>query len=92
MGTAYSTSGVAMSWQNPVPMRVKASSIDYSALELADFVTASTAITSATADGNSTTNYSLSIIGVAGTPLTQYRNYAVRGTSSSGYIGFSAEL
>ncbi len=92
MGTAYNTSGVIMSWQNPVPMRVKASSIDYSALELADFVNAGQAVTSASADGNSTPSNSLSVIGVSGTPLTQYRNYAVRSSSSSGYVGFSAEL
>ena len=92
MGTAYNTSGVIMSWQNPVPMRVKASSIDYSALEVIDFVNAGQAITSATADANSTPSNSVSVIGVAGTPLTQYRNYAVRGTSASGYVGFSAEL
>jgi hypothetical protein len=92
MGTAYNTSGVIMSWQNPVPMRVKASSIDYSALELADFVNAGVGVTSASADGNSTPSNSMSVIGVSGTPLTQYRNYAVRSSSSSGYVGFSAEL
>jgi hypothetical protein len=92
MGTAYNTSGVIMSWQNPVPMRVKASSIDYSALEVADFVNAGVGITSASADGNSTPSNSMSVIGVSGTPLTQYRNYAVRSSSSSGYVGFSAEL
>jgi len=91
MNTAYNTSGVVAIWKSPVTMRTKPSSIDYANLQLMDWVTATT-ITSATADANATPEFAVSVIGVSGTPLTQFRPYAIRGTSSSGYVGFSAEL
>jgi hypothetical protein len=91
MNTAYNTSGVVAIWKSPVTMRTKPSSIDYANLQLMDWVTATT-ITSATADANATPEFAVSVIGVSGTPLTQFRPYAIRGTSSSGYVGFSAEF
>jgi hypothetical protein len=91
LNSAYANNGVVAVIPNPVTMRVKASSLDSASVEVTDWITA-TASNSVTVDGNSTPSFSVAIVGVAGTPLTQYRPYTLRANASTGYIGFSAEL
>ena len=74
-------------------MRVKASSFIYSNVEISDFVNAPTTISSGASLRNARSIYITSIlVSASGSPLTQFRSYALRGNGSTGYIGVSAEL
>ena len=75
----------------PVPMRVPPTSIDFSTLALADTVNAAVSLTGiATADpGRLGTSVQASV----SSGLTVYRIYQlITNNSTSGYLGFSAEL
>lgn len=87
---ANSTTGVFCIVQHPVQFRTAPTAIDYSLLGIADGVNA--IITpSSYAINNAGINYSVIAIGATG--LTQYRNYfLIANSSTSAYLGFSAEL
>jgi hypothetical protein len=74
----------------PVAMRVAPTSFEFSALHLTDGVNAGITVAALAAYGNSPTTTSYYYDGTSG--LTQYRNYKIDTSSSSGYLGFSAEL
>jgi hypothetical protein len=75
--------------QNPVPMRVKPTSFDFSTLGIYDQVTLITATNAAIDEAGILTN-NLNISVASG--VTQYRPYVLYLGSASGYLGFSAEL
>jgi hypothetical protein len=92
IGMAYSTTNTVFPIKHPVTMRVAATSVDYSTLQLTDFVT-STAVTSITLSGAMNNPTNAAIVPVVASGLTQYRPYELRGANSaSAYLGFSAEL
>ena len=75
---------------NPVPMRVNATSVDYSTLTLYDQVNLVT-VTGLTIETAGTLTNNLNVTVASG--LTQYRPYMLlSNNSTSGYLGFSAEL
>jgi hypothetical protein len=78
---------------NPVPMRVAATSMDINAMNLADGanaqITGATFALDGTAAGNNLTN-SINVSKAAS--FETYRPYVMRGSGSTSYIGFSAEL
>lgn len=74
----------------PVSMRIAPTSAEFSALTATDGATAGSAVAALAAYGNSTTTATYYFDCTSG--LTQYRNYKIETSSSSGYIGFSAEL
>jgi hypothetical protein len=88
-GVAYATNGAQLQVNNPVPMRVKGSSVDYSGLSLADTVNTLTTVSSLSINSGSTPEFSL-FLAAGNTPvaLTQFRSYYLSGT----YLGVSAEL
>ena len=76
----------------PTTMRVPPTSMDYSSLRLDDATSAYTSGTP-TIDTTYANNDKLTRITWTGTSgLTQWRSYFLSANSSSGYIGFSAEL
>jgi len=88
---AYATNGLAVQTVLPVTMRDKPTSIESSTLRATDGV-ADYALSGVTL---SSTNSSKNVGGwyCSATGLTQYRSYATAiNASSSGYLGFSAEL
>ena len=88
-GPAYATNGAQIHVNNPVPMRVKGASVEFSGLTLIDTVTTATNVSSMTINSQSTPEYSLLLpIGNSPTALTQFRSYYLNGT----YLGVSAEL
>jgi hypothetical protein len=90
-GVAFSTTGVAAGVQLPVTMRTNVASIDFSTLAVYDNVGAVTAATSVVLN-TTAPDYPLLVFTVA-SGLTQFRPYHIMNdNSSSGYIGFSAEL
>ncbi len=90
-GMAASTTVVAAGIQLPVTMRSAVTAIDYSNLGVYDSVGAVIAASSVTLN-TSDNNYPLLVFNVA-SGLTQFRPYhTLNNNSSSGYIGFSAEL
>ena len=90
-GSAASTTQATIIVQNPVPMRVAATSIDGSTLALTDGVNAAVSVTSTTlAQVNELQN---AILANVASGLTQYRWYRLASNNSAnGYLGFSAEL
>jgi len=74
----------------PVSMRIAPTSAEFSALTATDGATAGSAVAALAAYGNSTTTATYYFDCTSG--LTQYRNYKIETSSSSGYLGFSAEL
>ena len=86
---AASTTVIYMQIQNPVPMRVTPTSVDYSSISAYDNVSIINAITPTIDTGS---NNILTTLISTTTGLTQYRNYAYIGTTSSSYLGLSAEL
>jgi hypothetical protein len=90
-GVAASTTVVVAGIQMPVTLRTGVISIDYSTLGVYDGVGSVIAVTSAVL--NTTANdYPIVVFNVS-SGLTQYRPYhTLNNNSSSGYIGFSAEL
>jgi hypothetical protein len=91
-GPSTGTTTVAGGFQNPVPLRTVASSVDFSTLQVNDGVTI-TAVTSVTLVA-SRSNFRISSTdcGTAG-GLTSTRFYVIgANNTSTGFIGFSAEL
>jgi hypothetical protein len=88
-GTGQTTSTAQFSVQNPVPMRVAPTSLDFSTLAVTDSVLAFSI--SAASFGNA--GKYASTINVTSSGLTLYRPYIlVSNNSTSGYLGLSAEL
>jgi hypothetical protein len=90
-GNATTTTGAVINVPLPVTLRVEPSAIDYSTLVLTD-QTANYSFS--TLAGNNQTGKNIASVSLSGlTGLTQFRNYSfVSNGSTSGYIGFSAEL
>jgi hypothetical protein len=91
-GSGVSSTAANIKCFFPVEMRVNPTSVDYATLTLAD--TASlTAVTSLSLDTNSLEK-KVGVIAVnTASGLTQYRPYTLlTNNSTSGYVGFSAEL
>ena len=76
--------------QNPVQMRVKPTSIDFSSLIWWDNVSIGNAIGALTINADS--NVLNTFLDAASTGMTQYRNYQLMANGGTGYIGLSAEL
>jgi len=91
-GTARATTFAMQTLSLPVEMRIAPTAIEFGAsLELWDGNTAATAATTLTLDAVSS-KYVRYTTNVA-SGLTQYRPYTLRAaTSSSAYLGFTAEL
>ena len=92
LGAAYSTTAALINIVNPVPLRVAATSVDYSTLRLDDN-TSGFAITTIALNPVvlSSTLTNVNVTGAVG--LTQYRVYNLsNNNNTAGYIGFSAEL
>ena len=71
-------------------MRVAPTSADFTALIATDGATAGSTVAALAVYGNSPTTATYYFDCTSG--LTQYRNYKIETSSSSGYLGFSAEL
>ena len=94
VGMANSTTGSQIVINLPVPMRVPATSVDFSTLALYDGVTA-TAVTGLSINVGSVKASPSKIFAepTVASGLTQYRPYSLlTNNSTSGYLGFSAEL
>jgi hypothetical protein len=92
IGIAYSTTATVLPIKHPVTMRVAATSIEFSTLQLTDFVT-STSISTLTLSSAMNNPTNAAVVGGVASGLTQYRTYELRGAgSASAYLGFSAEL
>ena len=91
-GAAYSTTAVAAYFPFASTMRVAPTSLDFSTLAVQDIGSGGfTAITGATTNAPGTTGSQVNLTGASG--LTQFRPYIVStNNSTSGYLGFSAEL
>jgi hypothetical protein len=76
--------------QNPVPMRAAPSSIDYSTLATTDSATFTNSASTAIIGDGSATMVRVYVSGGSG--MTSSRAVALLTTSTSGYLGFSAEL
>jgi len=85
-GTRYILGVIAL----PVSMRVAPTSAEFSALKATDGATAASTVAALASYGNSPTTATYYFDCTSG--LTQYRNYKIETSSSSGYLGFSAEL
>jgi hypothetical protein len=86
---AASTTQIYFQIQNPVPMRVTPTAIDYSALVAYDNVGIGNTITP-TIDANANSFYTT--VTATSTGLTQYRSYCILGNSGTSSLGLSAEL
>ena len=89
VGAAQSTTTAQFSVQNPVPMRIAPTSIDFSTVAVTDTINAYSisAITFANAGRYAST------VNTAASSLTTFRPYIfVSNNSTSGYFGLSAEL
>ena len=91
-GAAYSTTAVAAYFPFASTMRVAPTALDFSTLAVQDIGSGGfTAITGATTNAPGTTGSQVNLTGASG--LTQFRPYIVStNNSTSGYLGFSAEL
>jgi hypothetical protein len=86
-----SATAMFLTLRNPVRMRVKASSIDYSSLLGYDGSNLLNAVTALTIGGDSTNDWTN--LTVTSTGMTQYRpTQLIANNSSSAYLGLSAEL
>ena len=85
-GTRYILGVIAL----PVSMRVAPTSAEFSALKATDGATGASTVAALASYGNSPTTATYYFDCTSG--LTQYRNYKIETSSSSGYLGFSAEL
>ena len=88
-GSTSGTTNPQFSLMNPVPLRVKASSVDFSTLQAVD-IASGYALSAITVSANSTEL--VSNITTTATGLTAYRSLAINSSGASGYLGFSAEL
>lgn len=85
------TDGIAM-FTLPVTMRTTPTALDYSTIGASDLISVNSPITSATLIGSESTK-NVARINFVSAGLTAYRPTYVRAyNSTSGYIGFSAEL
>ena len=91
-GTAIgvSTSQADISIPFPTTMRTKPASVDYSSLSISDLSGGGAATTTLVLFKATNQIAYLYNTGLSG--LTQYRFYYITGSTSSSYIGFSAEL
>jgi hypothetical protein len=88
-GNAYSTTAAQVTCFNPVSMRVEPTSVDFSTLAIFD---GSNVIAATSCSLYNSGNQAITVT-LGGTLFTAFRPYAlVSNFSSSGYIGFSAEL
>jgi len=86
----FTATSLYVSLRNPVPMRVKASSVDYANVSIVDG-TAFTPLSSIALVSDSTNL--INIVNVVSTGMTANRPYALAtNNTSSGYLGLSAEL
>ena len=95
-GSASSTT-VEFAYANfPVEMRVKPTAIDNPTVgtnfTLIDGASNSYALTALTFDSNQTSTTTGTLTATVASGLTQFRPYAVRGSTTAAYIGWSAEL
>ena len=90
-GGALSTTSCRITINPPVTMRVIPTATDYASLTLYDAALNSASATGVTINSG-ISNKSLIYIAVDSSGLTQYRNYQIITSASTGYIGFSAEL
>jgi hypothetical protein len=89
-GACYTTSTMLTTVIHPVPLRVAATSVEYANVQGSDVVNNYASFTNFTINQGSTQNTTLYGIGFTG--LVQYRPAEIRTSSSSGYVGLSAEL
>jgi hypothetical protein len=90
-GNAFSTVQAYIGFPLPVTMRVIPTSVDFATLALYDDVNVVN-VTSMTLQGNST-NQNAVLTPTVSSGLTQFRSYSlIARTSTSGFIGISAEL
>ena len=89
-GIAATSSTASFYIQNPIPMRAAPSSIDYSTLATTDSATFTNSASTAIIGDGSATMVRVYVSGGSG--MTASRSVALLTTSSSGYLGFSAEL
>lgn len=90
-GSADTTTTSNFILYNPVPMRVGATSVDFSTLGLFDGVNAVVAVTTGTL--SSTSNRTTGFVAGCGGVLVPFRPYILlNNNNTAGYIGCSAEL
>ena len=88
---AVSTTGILAIVQNPVPMRVRPTSIDYLNVATYDNTNIGGTVSSLSLNGDTTIYQAYVVVGTSG--LTQYRPYQLMASNTSNsYLGFSAEL
>jgi hypothetical protein len=88
---ANSATGILLSLQNPVPMRISVQSINFASLSTYDNTNIGAAVSAVTINADSTTT--ISMLNVVTTGLTQYRPYQLMNNgNTAGYLGISAEL
>jgi len=92
LGQGVTTGLGSMYVQFPVQMRILPSSIDYSGLVLSDHLNANITVTNAVIATNQGGLLGAIIDASAASGITVYRPYVIRTSSSSGFLGFSAEL
>jgi hypothetical protein len=91
LGRATATTTATMLINNPVPMRVAPTSLDFANLGLGDFVSVASGITGLTLDYAGKTTSTVNATGGSG--LTSGTLMVIRANNStSAYIGMSAEL
>ncbi len=91
LGRATATTTATMLINNPVPMRVAPTSLDFANLGLGDFVSVASGITGLTLDYAGKTTSTVNATG--GSDLTSGTLMVIRANNStSAYIGMSAEL
>jgi hypothetical protein len=86
--TTSATTATIVGLRLPVTMRTAPSSVDYSSIYLSDGVNAFTSLSSVTSGANTDNG----LLNITTSGLTQYRSYNLQSLTSSGYVGFSAEL
>jgi hypothetical protein len=92
VGYADQTNSLYASVKLPVSMRVKPTSVDYSTLSAHIYNVSATSLSAVTLESSSLSRDWGVVVGTA-TGLTQFRPYGLNNNNStSGYIGFSAEL
>jgi hypothetical protein len=88
---AVSSTGILAVVQNPVPMRIRPTSIDYLNVATYDNTNIGGTVSSLSLNGDTTIYQSYVVVGTSG--LTQYRPYQLMASNTSNsYLGFSAEL
>jgi hypothetical protein len=92
VGQCYGTSNVLAFVQNPVPMRVAATSVDYSNLAVTQANSTSQGLTSITLGNNSNFMNTLVITTSAANMVTGNATSLVNNNNTAGYLAFNAEL